>query len=388
MQKDRKLKIGLVFDDTLDSSDGVAQYVKTLGAWLSGQGHDVRYLVGETSLAEWSGGKIYSLAKNLGVRFNGNKLSIPGPASRRRIKRILDQEQFDVLHVQVPYSPLLAGQVINLAAKNTAIIGTFHIFPAGPVSRAGSHLLRLALTRSLKKFDQLLSVSAAANQFAHTTFHMDSIVVPNMVEVSKFRPRTSKGAKQEDIVFLGRLVGRKGCLQLLKAFRLLHQKMPETKLVIAGDGPQRAALEKYVAANGLQENVEFKGFVSEKLKAKLLSDAAIACFPSLYGESFGIVLIEAMAAGSGVVLAGDNPGYRSVLGAQAHLLINPLATRAFAERLELILSDKPLAGSLHAWQEAAIGQYDVNIVSAKVIAVYQAAIDIKSLNRHNKANEK
>ena len=362
MESARKLKIGLVFDDTLDSSDGVAQYVKTLGSWLSSQGHEVRYLVGETKLTEWSGGRVYSLAKNYKVTFNGNKLSIPGLASRRRIKQVLDIEKFDVLHVQAPYSPLLAARIVNLAPKTTAIVGTFHIFPAGWLSRVGSWLLRLALLRSLRRFSQVVSVSPAAASFAQAAFGLKTTVVPNAVDVAKFRmPATT----QKNIVFLGRLVDRKGCLSLLKAFNLVQAKMPGQRLTIAGVGPQRRSLENYVRDNDLSARVEFLGFVEEPRKAELLAGAKLACFPSLYGESFGIVLIEAMAAGARVVLGGNNPGYASVLGEQPQLLIDPRQTAEFAQRLELLLSDDTLASQLHEWQNKAVGCYDVNQVAKR-----------------------
>ncbi len=381
MSNGKKLKIGLVFDDTLDSSDGVAQYVKTLGAWLAAQGHEVSYLVGETKLTEWSGGKVYSLAKNFKVRFNGNRLSIPGPARRWQIKQILASENFDVLHVQVPYSPLLAAQVINMAPAGTKVVGTFHIFPAGRLSRVGSRLLRLSLARSIRRFDEMLAVSLAAAEFAKQAYRLDTRVVPNAVDVARFSK--PKKTAQKDIVFLGRLVERKGCFELLKAFNLLAQKMPEVNLKIAGVGAQEASFINYTRKNHLDKKVQFLGFVTEEEKARLLSSAAIACFPSLYGESFGIVLIEAMAAGAGVVLGGDNPGYRSVLGEQEKLLINPKDSKAFAARLEELLTDKKIVQSLHAWQLKAVRQYDVNVVGRQVLDAYLSVIDIKNKNEHN-----
>lgn len=376
-----KLKIGLVFDDSLDSSDGVAQYVKTIGAWLSGQGHEVRYLVGETKLSEWSGGKVYSLAKNIRVRFNGNKLSIPGISHRQQIKQVLEAEDLDVLHIMVPYSPLLAARIINLTPKKTVIIGTFHIFPAGWLSRFGSRLLRLMLAYSSRRFDKMLAVSQVSADFARSAYGLNPQVLPNAVDISKFR--VAKSGKQKDVVFLGRLVERKGARELLEAFNLLSQEMPDVKLKIAGKGEQDASLKKYVRANNLNDKVDFLGFVSEEEKASLLANAAVACFPSLYGEAFGIVLIEAMAAGASVVLGGDNPGYRSVLGEQEVLLVNPKDKEELAERLKLLLTDKKLAAKLHDWQEAAIKQYDVNVVGYQLEDIYRSQIAIKNKIKHN-----
>ncbi|HEU5004751.1 MAG TPA: glycosyltransferase family 4 protein [Candidatus Saccharimonadales bacterium] len=383
MKNTPKLKIGFVFDDTLDSSDGVAQYVKTIGAWLSGQGHEVRYLVGETKLESWQGGKIYSLSKNYKVRFNGNRLTIPGPASRRQIKKILHEEKFDVLHVQVPYSPLLASRVIRLAPKNTVILGTFHIFPAGWLSQFGSRLLRIALANSKHRFDAMVSVSRASAEFARVAYGFKTEILPNAVDISKFR---SHGAvSKSDIVFLGRLVGRKGCLELLKAVNILVKEpgMSKIKVRVAGAGGLESMLKNYVKENKLGSNVEFFGFVSEEEKAKLLAGARLACFPALYGEAFGIVLIEAMAAGSGVVLGGDNPGYRSVLGEREELLVDPRDSEIFSQRLMSLLTNSKLAADLHTWQEQAVKQYDVNVVGRQIESIYHSLIANKNKNEHN-----
>jgi phosphatidylinositol alpha-mannosyltransferase len=380
-RKSKKLSIGLLYDDTLDSNDGVAQYVKTLGAWLSSQGHDVTYLVGETKTPEWAGGRVVSLSKNIKVTFNGNRLSMPLVSSKQAIRRALAGAELDVLHVQVPYSPLMAARVINAAATNTAVVGTFHIFPSGWLSRWGGRVLALWLRRNFNKLDKLVSVSRAAAEFAQESFNLKSDVLPNTVNLANFhsdlKPEPNK------IVFLGRLVERKGCLELIKAFKLLHAELPETNLVIGGDGPRRAELQKYVAENGLEGAVKFEGFVAEPAKSDFLAGAAIACFPSLYGESFGIVLIEAMAAGSGVVLGGDNPGYRSVLEGREELLVNPRDTQQLAARLKLLLADKKLAKSLHDWQTETVRQYDVNSVGRRLLGLYREAIAIKNKNEHN-----
>ncbi|HXY18310.1 MAG TPA: glycosyltransferase family 4 protein, partial [Candidatus Nitrosopolaris sp.] len=366
-----KLSVGFLFDDTLDSSDGVAQYVKTLGAWLSSQGHQVCYLVGETKIKSWADGRVYSLAKNQRVVFNGNRLSIPLPARRDRIKQVLRENKFDVLHVQVPYSPFMAKKVIDAADASTAVVGTFHILPANGLARAGSRALRLLYGKSQRRFDAMLSVSAPAAEFARRVYGIRSQVLPNVVDINRFQKTQERRSGKPTIVFLGRLVERKGCRQLLKAFKQLNSRLPGARLIIAGDGPQRRSLENYVRRNGLCQQVKFLGFIDEEAKPGLLAGADIACFPSLYGEAFGIVLIEAMAAGSGVVLGGDNSGYRSVLGDQPQLLIDPNDTEVFARRLESLLSDRARIEGLHSWQQAEVRQYDINAVGKRLVDIYR-----------------
>lgn len=387
MAKSPKLSIGLVFDDSLDRPDGVAQYVKTLGAWLSREGHEVSYLVGETKMAEWSGGKIYSLSKNKTVSFNGNKLTIPLPGSGRAIRRFMRGRHFDVIHVMVPYSPFMAAHVIKSAPDSTAIVGTFHIFPSGRVSVAGSKLLRIALGSTLKKFDEIVSVSRPAADFAKSGYRVSSEVIPNPVELSFFRQDKAPSEIKGQIVFLGRLVKRKGAAQLIDAFARLSRINPDARLLIAGAGPRRSVLEAKVRKLGLSAKVNFLGYIDEKDKPKILASSAVACFPSLYGESFGIVLIEAMAAGAGAVLAGDNPGYRSVLGKKPKLLIDPLDTAEFANRLNELLIDERERARIKSWQRQAVRQYDIDVVGGQITHLYKRRIARLRKNRHNKAHE-
>lgn len=389
MTKHRSLNVGLVFDDSLDTNDGVAQYVKLLGGWLSRRGHRVSYLVGQSNTRTWSGGRVYSLSRNLRVRFNGNRLSTPLPARRVAVKRLLKEQDFDVLHVMVPYSPFMAQVVINRVGPRTVVVGTFHIFPSGRLASLGARLLRLMYGHSLKKFAAIISVSAAAADFARSAFKIYSQVVPNPVDTTKLiNAQPASRHQSHKIVFLGRLVERKGCHYLLKAFARLAKDVPGARLVIAGDGPQRPKLQRYVQRLNIVDKVEFLGFVKETDKPALLASADIACFPSLYGESFGIVLVEAMAAGAGVVLGGDNPGYRSVLGDQPKLLVDPKDTATFAERLSELLFDKKLKKSLNDWQRQQVKRYDINIIGQQIEKIYYDSIARLDKKVDNKANAK
>lgn len=383
----RPLKVGFVFDDSLDSVDGVSQYVKALGSWLTDQGHSVNYLVGETTIPHWAGGKVYSLAKNQKVSFNHNKLTIPLPADRNSIKKLLSKERYDILHVQMPHSPFMAGRVVKYCDEKTAVIGTFHILPAGRVATAGSYFLRMMYGRSLRRFDTIFSVSTAAADFAKKVFKIESKIMPNVVDIKKFSVLVPPKNQTPQIVFLGRLVRRKGCSELLKAFKLAKQKGLEAKLVIAGTGPERPRLESYSIQNQLKNDVEFPGFVSESNKPALLARADLACFPATGGESFGIVLLEAMAAGSKVLLGGDNPGYRSVLGGNPLLLINPHKTNLFAARLIKLLNDKKEIDKANRWLQEEVKKYDVDLVGKQLEKAYYSTIAKRIEKIHNVTNE-
>src|SRR3989344_2354655 len=123
------MKIGFVLDDGFDRLDGVQQYMLTNGEWLNKQGHEIHYLVGETARDDIP--NLHSLSKNLKVRFNKNRVSIPVRVYKKRILKLLSNEKFDVLHIQMPFSPMLSGYVVRNAPKHTAVVGTFHIAPYG-----------------------------------------------------------------------------------------------------------------------------------------------------------------------------------------------------------------------------------------------------------------
>jgi phosphatidylinositol alpha-mannosyltransferase len=374
-----KLKVGFVLDDGLDNPDGVQQYILALGGWLSAQGHEVRYLVGETKRTDLP--DVHSMSRNIAVRFNGNSLSMPLPTSGRRLRSFLKREQFDVLHIQVPYSPFMGHKLIMGADRtHTAIVGTFHIAPHYALSTVGNHLLGWWLHRSLKRFDTMLSVSPAAADFALRTFGVSSDILPNVIDYDRFhgaKPLPQYADDVPTILFLGRLVPRKGCLLLLQAVHRLSQD-PDTpkqfRVVICGRGQLESKLRAYVQTHGLTEQVEFVGFVSEADKPRYYASADIAVFPSSGGESFGIVLLEAMASGRAAVLAGDNPGYRSVLSDKSELLFDPADPEVLAALLKTYLQNKELRRKIAQWGGTFAKGFDVNTVGTQLLAVYRQAL--------------
>ncbi len=378
------MKIGYVLDDSLQRADGVQQYVRTIGAWMTENGHEVHYLTGGPHQSRDP--RIYVLSKNLTVRYNRNVLSMPIHAPRGPIKQVLEREQFDILHVQMPYSPLLAGKVIRLSPARTAIVGTFHIYPFSKSVAKANKLLSMVNSRTIHRLDEICSVSRAAQLFAKTNAGIKSRYIPNAVEMRRFQVAKPYGRLQKDItaVFVGRLVKRKGVLQLLRAIHYLHAQESRAvhKVIICGAGPQKEELIRYIEMHQLQEVVEMKGFVSEEAKARYLASADIAVFPSLGGESFGIVLLEAMAAGA-VVMGGDNPGYREVLGGDNEALVNPEDTAVFAECLQKLAIDKQFRRTMRARQQALLRQFDVEVVGKQLHALYRSAIEKKCFNQDN-----
>lgn len=369
------MKIGFVLDDGLDAQAGVQQYIRIIGTWYQQQGHEIRYLVGETKRTDID--HVYAMAKNVKVRFNGNSLTIPLPTSRKAIKKVLTEEKFDVLHVQVPYSPFFGARVVMAASPQTAIVGTFHILPYDILSRVGTRLLGMYLWRSLRRFDAFVSVSPPAADFSAKSFKIKSTIIPNAVAMDVFRNKSGARPYHAEfrIMFLNRLVPRKGCKQLLEALAILKSsgRLPEDTIVdICSDGPMRKQLEEFVAHNNLAQHVTFHGYIPKEVKVTLMQNADIAIFPSLSGESFGIVLIEAMAAGSQVVLGGDNPGYRSVLEDVPDSIVDARHPSVMADQLYKLISNPKGREEIHAIQQKHVQQFDVGVVGQKLLDLYES----------------
>lgn len=372
------LTIGFVFDDTLDALDGVQQHIITIGAELARRGHDVHYLVGETHHSPVP--QTVSLARNVMVSFNGNRMRIPLPVCKREIRAALAHNNYDILHIQAPYSPLFGGRVLECAPQSTGVVATYHIAPIDRRARYGGRALGLINAHSHRRVDEVIAVSQVAAQYAQFTAHTHGTIIANPVNVEKFATaahRATRDAAHPHIVFLGRLVPRKGAQLLLDALDYGERHgmfpMPGLHVTIAGDGPlmddcvQRAAR--------LRTPVQFVGTVDEG-KTDLLASADVAVFPAIGGETFGIVLPEAIASGAGVTLAGDNPGYRWTMRGDEDALfsVGPDHARVLAERITRALTDAPWARRLHAREEALLDRYNVQAVTDEVEQVYARAI--------------
>lgn len=373
----KKLKIGLVLDTSLDQPDGVQQYVLAIGEWLRGQGHDVHYLVGESNRKDVQ--NLHSLAKNVSVRFNGNRTTIPLPTSRKALKAFLDTEQFDVLHVQMPHSPFMSQRLILAASNRTAVIGTFHIAPYSWVVSVGNTLLGWWLRPSLRRFDKVVSVSQAGADFAEDTFGISTDILPNVIDYKRFKgakPLEKFNNSRVKILFLGRLVPRKGSELLMQAVARLAKQthLPEFEVIICGKGPLAPKIETYIQKHNLQDIVHMEGFVSEEDKPRYYASADISVFPSSGGESFGIVLLEAMANGKAAVLAGDNPGYRTVMTPRPEQLFDPHNAAGLTDLLGQYVRHERVRERAQTWGTKYTAGFDIKVVGRQLESIYSEAL--------------
>lgn len=372
-----KLKVGLVFDDSLDRPDGVQQYIFRISEWLVSRGHEVHFLVGETSRTDLE--NVHQMSRNLRVRFNGNVMSMPLPSSKKTLKSTLEELHLDVIHIQAPYSPFMAGRLMGLVAKTTAVIGTFHILPYTRLVTTANTVLGWINRRSGRRFDRMMAVSVPARKFAKKAYGYECEVVPNPVRVADFIDASCNDTTLR-IVFLGRLVERKGAMWLLKAVAYMREHglfAGDLEVIIGGKGELMDELVRFVEEHELETIVSFPGFIPEDEKAVLLASGDITVFPSTSGESFGISLLEALAASRGVVLAGDNPGYSSVMHGFPDQLFNPTDIPTFAELLTKWLTEKEAREAIRNTQRDYVKQFDIAVVGTAVENAYYAALQSK-----------
>lgn len=365
------MKIIYLLDDTLDKTDGVQQCVITLGEYFRKQGHEVHYFVAETKRNDLD--NIHSLVRYVSLRFNGNSVRTPLLASAKEIEQLIADISPDVVHVQMPFSPFFSSRVLRRLKDSVCIVGTWHTFPTGRMQRLSHKILAAIIHKPLQLVSPTIGVSKATAEFADSIYKTHSIVVPNAVDITRFARATSL-RHIHDIVFLGRFDSRKGPMHLLKALvelRAVDAKSRRLSVVMGGSGPDLDLCKSYASDNSL--NVEFPGFIPEDEKPSLLASSRITIFPSTGGEAFGISIVEAMASGASVVLAGDNPGYRSILGDKPELLFDPLDSRAFAAKVihYLDLSDKE-SHIKKQWLKDKATEYDVTRVATQLMDIYTA----------------
>jgi phosphatidylinositol alpha-mannosyltransferase len=302
------------------------------------------------------------------------------------IDEVLEREQFDVLNFHEPWVPVLSRQI--LARSKAVNIATFHAkLPETLMSRTVAKVVTPYTKSALKYLHTLTAVSEAAAEYVSSLTDEPITIIPDGIDLKHYHParQPSKPDPQlKTILYVGRLERRKGAKYLLQAYEQLVKTESDVRLIIAGDGPDREKLEELVASLSLP-NVEFLGFVSEAVKLELLQTSDLFCSPALYGESFGIVLLEAMACGL-VTVAGDNSGYASVMQEMGALsLVNPREIDEFARRLKLLLNEETLRADWKKWAKQYVKQFDYPAIVKRYEDLY--AYTLEHHSHHIKLHE-
>jgi phosphatidylinositol alpha-mannosyltransferase len=362
------MKIGLVTPYIYPLPGGVNQHVRYLYENLRLRGHDVRIISSSHGLQRASEGDVIRIGRGFSMPANGSVGTITlSPRFLSQVREVLEREQFDVLHFHEPFVPFLSLVVLGLS--NSVNVATFHAFGGfSPAYQIGSRLMR----PSIGRIHGRIAVSAVARHFVERFFPGDYKVIPNGVDVGRFE-RAVQIAKWQDgtknILFVGRFEARKGLLDLLKAYRILRKTGCHCRLLVVGGGPQAKEARRYLATRKLG-GVEFLGRVSDEERDSLFKTADVYCSPATGRESFGIVLLEAMAAGTAIV-ASDIHGYKGVVRrGREGLLVPPGNPKELAGALAKLLSDDELREAMGRAGLERAQDYSWERVTAKVEDYY------------------
>jgi phosphatidyl-myo-inositol alpha-mannosyltransferase len=371
----RGLRVGIVSPYSWDYPGGVQQHIRDLTESLTGLGHQVSVIApcDEKITAEYP--YLTSAGRAVPVPYNGSVARMCfGPLSAAKVKQWLEDGDFDLVHVHELTTP--STSLIATWMAECPVVGTFHAaLGKSRVLSAAAPILQSAL----EKVSVRIAVSEAARESLTSHVGGNCILIPNGVNVEHYRqadpppgwPRRSFDGKGRTIGFLGRLDdNRKGLPVLLSAFNAMAEHDPDLRLLVVGPGDEREARRK--VETSFQDRVHFTGMVSEAEKISALHAMDVYCAPNLGGESFGIVLTEAMAS-SAPVIASDIDAFRAVLrdGAAGELFTTG-DTEDLAKVTLRLLADGGRRQQLSSAALEAVQAYDWRHIAAEVAAVYDA----------------
>ncbi|BDO42293.1 GDP-mannose-dependent alpha-(1-2)-phosphatidylinositol mannosyltransferase [Cellulomonas sp. NTE-D12] len=370
----RPLRIGIVCPYSFDMPGGVQFHVRDLAEALIAAGHEVSVLApaaDDTPVPDY----LVPAGRAVPVHYNGSVARLTfGPVTAARVRRWLAAGQFDVLHLHEPVTPSLG--MLALWIADGPVVATFHT----AIVRSRSLQLAYPLVRqSLEKISARIAVSEDARRTLVEHLGGDAVVIPNGVYVDRFahaaRDERWTGTRDAPtIAFLGRLdEARKGLPVLLGAVGRVLDEVPGARFLVAGRGDTGADQAQEVLGTRAA-SVEFLGGLSDEDKARLLSSADVYCAPQTGGESFGIVLVEAMSAGAAVV-ASDLGAFARVLDdGSAGVLFRTGDSVDLADTLLRVLGDAELRRTVADHARQVVRRYDWSTVSDQVLTVYEMAV--------------
>lgn len=359
---------------------GVQEHIAATQAELNRRGHEAVIITPQP--------RSYKGDTPEGMMFVGGSADFKSPmhtvvqvsvtASPEKVAAVLEAEKFDVLHIHEPWIPIVSRQL--LSRSQAVNIGTFHArLPDTRVSKTIEKVIKPYTKSILKYIDFFTAVSDPAAQYLRHLAQVDVRMITNGIDLTKYKPDTSAHFDRPTIFYVGRLEKRKGVKYLIKAFKVLQERMPDAQLLIGGTGPDREKLEQLVSEQEIS-NVEFLGYLEDAEKIRIMQKADVFCSPALYGESFGIVLLEAMACGTPTV-AGNNPGYETVLKETGALgIVNSKDATEFARRLEIFLTDQQFRKLWQTWAKSYVKQFDYR----RIVDQYEELYNEACKNRRDK----
>lgn len=365
------MKIGIVCPYSFDVPGGVQGHVIDLAKALLARGHEVSVLAPadeDSDVPDF----VVPAGKALGIPYNGSVARLQfGPVSYARVRRWLRDGEFDVLHLHEPVAPSLS--LLALKVADGPIVATFHT--ATTRSRTLS-AFQPVLRPLLEKITARIAVSALARRVQVEHAGGDAVEVPNGVDVDFFARATPlEGYPRAGgtVGFVGRFTeSRKGMGVLLDALRMLLPEFEDLRMLVVGKGDAEQLRRE--AGPDLAPRIDLLGQVDDETKARALRSVDVYCAPNTGGESFGMILTEAMAAGTPVLASGLDSFRRVLDDGRAGLLVETGDAAALADGLRELLGDPARRASLAAAAGERVAIFDWSVVTTQVLRVYEAAI--------------
>ncbi len=371
------LKIGIVSPYGYPHPGGVNDHVRNQHEQMAALGHDVWIITSKYGRERESEGHVIRLGTGWAFPANGSVGRVTlGMRFKHQARELLEAHRFDVLHFHEPFVPFLSPTLLDASHQmddGPINIATFHAFGGfSPSYWVG----RRFAGRLAGMIDGRIAVSGAARHFINRYFPGDYAIIPNGVDLDLYgraQPFEELRDGTLNILFVGRLEERKGLIHLLRAYHRLRKRRVDARLLVVGAGPKAREYRRYIGLRGIRD-VALLGRVSDADKARYFASADIFCAPATGQESFGIVLLEAMAAGVPIV-ASDIHGYKNVVQRNVTgLLVEPRNQRALAAALYALARDPELRHELGDAGRAKAPEYSWSRVTERIVEYYHRVL--------------
>ena len=366
------MKVGLISFHSFLQPGGVKRHILGLHREFKKRGIQSKIIAPRRSQSESYGQEVILLGTSFPLGVGGTQGDFCINFNPFTIKKVLKKEKFDVLHFHNCGFPS-TFQILEWSKALNIL--TFHAnLEKSAWLKSFPGFLYIFNKLVQWKIDGVIGV-APLNLKTFKYYRGPKTVIPNGIDLNEFNPEVPRLKKFCDnkinILFLGRIEKRKGLIYLLKAFKILNKKFSSLRLIIVGEGPLKIYCRKWAEKNKLK-NVIFEKVIAQKEVPSYYKTADIYCSPAIFGESFGIVLIEAMAVGTPVV-AFANKGYKGVLekGKGERFLVKPRDYKTLAKKLELLIKSEKLRKKMGKWGIKEVQKYSWPKIADQVLAFYE-----------------
>jgi phosphatidylinositol alpha-mannosyltransferase len=371
------MKIALVSPYDFAHPGGVNNHISALEHQFTRMGHEVIVIAPASKPISAFGGRFIPIGKPWPYPSSGSVARISlSPWLTTQVRDVLNREKFDIIHLHEPLCPALCATILRESNGNN--VGTFHAVDSRGYTLWWP-LTVMYLRKWFHKLDGKIVVSRVAMEFSNKHFPGDYTIIPNGVDVEHFSqdlpPIDDFSDGKVNILFVSRLEKRKGVNYLLKAYKRTKREIPNSRLIIVGPGTRWSnKYEKQAGQNGLPD-VIFTGRVSHSELPRYYSTADVVCCPATGKESFGIVLLEAMAAGKPIV-ASNIKGYADVLAHGSEgLLVPPQDEKRLAQALVSLMNDKALRQEMGARGKIKALEYRWESIAIRVLEYYSEVLN-------------